>query len=202
MHNKTAARHKRKHINAINNNHYFSNAFGCSQSLPRSYSNETECLYVGSGTQSFSPAKDVSDEIYKSACSSMCSAASTVASALCSIEGSVSFPSSSETTFDLARHLTMRLSEQQESRNRRCDAERGWRHCNAPSERHRLDSFGDTCQAEKLSFIDLSDRRRCASPAPRQEQPPPALEEFSLGSGDPYAACDLSPVARINKSML
>ena len=179
-------------------NGYFSNAFAFAQS-PYS-SNEAECLHVGSGFQSFSPLIDTPDESFKSACSSMCSAASTVASALCSIEGSVSFPSSSETTFDRARHLTLRLNEQQEPRNRRCESERGWRRCadrNAPSERRPLDSFGCTYQAEPLSALEftVSVSRSGFSSASRQEQPP-VLEEFSLGSGNPYAACDLSPACR------
>ncbi len=176
-------------------NHYFSNAFAFSQP-----SVETDCLHVGSGIQSFSPLIDASDDSFKSACSSMCSAASTVASALCSIEGSVSFPSSSETTFDLAKHLTQRLNEQQqESRNRRCDSERGWRRStdrNAPSERRHLDSFGDTFQAAQYWQLDFSERSRISAPRPDQFLPlsmqHPALEEFSLGSGNPYAACDLS----------
>uniref|UniRef100_A0A7S0MBK0 Uncharacterized protein n=1 Tax=Cryptomonas curvata TaxID=233186 RepID=A0A7S0MBK0_9CRYP len=183
-------------------NGYFSNAFAFSPSSPsssRAYSSsEAECLHVGSGIQSFRPLIDTPDECCKSACSSMCSAASTVASALYSIEGSVSFLSSSEITFDLARHVTLRLNEQQEPRNRRRESERGWRRCadrSAPSERRPLDSFGGTCQAEPISSLEFTVSRSGISSAPRQEQPP-VLEEFSLGSGNPYAPCNFSVAAR------
>ena len=181
-------------------NGYFSNAFAQSPpSSSRTYSsNEAECFHVGSGIQSFSPLMDTPHECFTSACSSMCSAASTVASALCSVEGSVSFSSSSETTFDLVRSLTLRLNEQQEPRNRRRESDRGWRRCadhNAPSERRPLGSFGGTCQAEPPSSLEFTVSRSIISSAPRQEQPP-VLEEFSLGSGNPYAPRDLSLAAQ------
>ena len=169
-----------------------SNAFALQASSPSctDSSNEPDFLHVGSGI----PTCDAPDECFLSACSSMCSAASTVTSALCSIEQSVSLSSSSETTFDFATQLTLMLNGQRDSRKRPCDSKRGWRRCadrNAHSEHRHLDSFGNTHQAAHYSG--------CIS-APRPEQREtsgfhPALEEFSLGSGNPYATRDLSLAA-------
>jgi hypothetical protein len=188
--------------------HFCSNIFAFSpSSFSRTHSsNCMHSLHVGSGIPSISPQSDFPDESYKSACSSMCSAASTVASALCSIEASVSFPSSSETKFDLARHLTFRLNEEQESRKRRCDSEEGWqRLCsrNAPSERHGHDSFANVYRFDQNSSLDFGKRKGCISGTQPDLFPPESqqhsLEEFSLGSGDPYAASDVSIAPRNNK---
>ena len=191
-----------------NMNGYFSIAFAFSQFSPsRTHSsNEAEdCFHVGTGIQQFSPSNDSTYECFKPECSSMCSAASTVVSALCSIEESVSFPSTSETTYYSSRHLTLKPNEQQEPRSRQSDSERGWRRCayrSTPSERPSLDIFDRTHQAEKFTILDYSlAPRSCTSTAPRQGQPP-ALEEFSLGSGNPYAACKLSLAAQSNKHLL
>jgi hypothetical protein len=163
--------------------------------------NENEYILMGSGIPSFSPLVDIPDERYLFSCSSMCSAASTaVASAICSMQESLSFPCSSETTFDLARHLKLRLCDDEESRKRKQDPERGWRRCgrNNPSERYHLDGFGcigNTNLIHEISLIEFAKPRSCCG-VPRPEPFHPenrqsaALEEFSLGSGDPYAACD------------
>ena len=82
---------------------------------------ENADLHIGSGTPCTNNPLVLMGEWdcgAQSACSSMCSAASTVVSALCSMN-STSFPASAETTFDLARNADKRFSMEDEQRQAR-----------------------------------------------------------------------------------
>ena len=109
-----------------------------------------------------------------SAYSSVCSAASTVASALSSLT-SISFPSSSTTSFDFSNRLNFSMeAEQRQARKRRCETEIVYR--NFDNMQHQITKKrAEQCEdcKETRGDIDYVHER-------------PALEEYSVGSGYPF----------------
>jgi hypothetical protein len=157
---------------------------------------QTFDFHIGSGAPFTSIPQCLRDETdggYQSACASMCSAASTVVSALNSIE-STSFPASSETSFDLANKVTLKfLAETQYSWNRKraFEAENEWRRSASPPV---ID-----CSSERDcgQFETRDKRRRTAASTTLpinnkalEMRAESNLEEFSLGSGIPHAVSE------------
>ncbi len=175
-------------------------------------SREIEYLEIGSGEPPFSGWSlrkyAVASNACKysgiwSACSSMCSAASTVASGVSSAEGPLSFSSSSDTTFGSGRNPANwsrggQGQEHADARSHYCDADRGWWQCaETRSERKHRMAFEDVWPAKWAARAESFARRSCnlepklrgsfVDCADRQQ---PELEEYSLGSGIPYALGD------------
>mmetsp|Transcript_39256 Transcript_39256/g.82203 ORF Transcript_39256/g.82203 Transcript_39256/m.82203 type:complete len:191 (-) Transcript_39256:240-812(-) len=181
--------------------HYFSDAFAFSTSASPASLTNVDSLHVGSGFPNFLPLfirKDEDESLHS--CSSVCSAASTVASAVCSIGDSISFPVSSETTFDLTTRLNFEFSSEKEhapARKRTCNSNRGWKRSAYDSERE--------CRTDSSSLLDFIAQNRGLESSCKQGNPGSAgsalpickpatecaLEEFSLGSGSPFASGDL-----------
>ncbi len=180
--------------------HYFSNAFAFSTAAPAFIPN-IDSLHVGSGIPNFLPLFSRKDEVESlhSSCSSVCSAASTVASAVCSIGDSISFPVSSETSFDLTTRLNFEFASERghvPAKERTCNSNRGWKRSAYDNERD--------CRTDGSSSLDFIEQKRCIESSYKQGNPgsalrgcnlaeESALEEFSLGSGSPFASSDFSP---------
>jgi hypothetical protein len=182
--------------------HYFSDAFAFSSSAHTAHAASTksmDSLHVGSGSPNFIPfyRKD-EDENLHSSCSSVCSAASTVASAVFSIGDSISFPVSSDTTFDLTTRLNFEFSSERElapARNQRtCNSNRGWKRSAHDTERE--------CRPAGSSLLEYVAKKRChessrtlgdSASALLVQANDSGLEEFSLGSGSPFASGDCFP---------
>mmetsp|Transcript_9372 Transcript_9372/g.20119 ORF Transcript_9372/g.20119 Transcript_9372/m.20119 type:complete len:201 (-) Transcript_9372:314-916(-) len=184
------------------------NAFTVPASSNQFATQEIESLEIGSGEPSFSawPLRkqaEASDPCFWSACSSMCSAASTVVPAVDLAERSLSFPSNTDATFDLERNPANCVTNGSrgekghgDTRSRYCDLERGWRRY-AATQNKRKDSmaFGDAWQAKRGACPENIARRQCTlecklpgSLMAFSDRQPLVLEEYSLGSGDPYAS--------------
>jgi hypothetical protein len=156
----------------------------------------SDCLEVGTGTPSFSRLRTDSEHIddrHQLSYSSMCLASSTFESAPCSIEGSLSFPFSSKTPYDMIRKRGVEFLCEQEcerSSKRRCAlGDNGLRHT---SEKQHC-NFGDVFQL-KRDKKEKSIRCKCLElnhsdePCPRSQTDSHQLEveAFSIGSGDPF----------------
>lgn len=171
--------------------HYFSNAFTVTTSAHTASIKNLDSLHVGSGSPSFLPSfyrKD-EDENSHSSCSSVCSAASTVASAVCSIGDSISFPASSETSYDLTTRLNFEFSCEREhapASKRPCSANRGWKHSAYESERDWRSDGSFHIFVERKRCIKSSDKSGPESSLRVYDES--VLEEFSLGSGSPFAS--------------
>jgi hypothetical protein len=181
---------------------YFPNPFAvpCTSKQPFAL-REVGPLEVGTGEPCLSAwilrkQAEASDACFWSACSSMCSAAPTVSSEVISAEGSLTVPFSSDTTFHSARnpaYWPLREEVHADARSHYCDADRGWRECaDIHSEGGQETRFEDACIAQGAMRPENFARRSCTfepkrpgSIAVRRQQP--VLEEYSLGSGNPYA---------------
>ena len=159
---------------------------------------ENADLHIGSGTPCTNNPLVLMGEWdcgAQSACSSMCSAASTVVSALCSMN-STSFPASAETTFDLARNVDKRFlmeDEQRQARKRSRDS--SW----------LLSSIPRSCESSDVRRVRQGKRGRNIRPCNYDieqwafdasiltESATSNLEEYCIGSGDPFGRCE--PVA-------
>ena len=157
---------------------------------------ENADLHIGSGTPCTNNPLVLMGEWdcgAQSACSSVCSAASTVVSALCSMN-STSFPSSAETSYDLAKNVALRFSmeaEQCQARKRSRDSGSEWllsaipRSCesydNSRGRQGKRARYARPCAdaIEQWTF----DASSPPSTMPAQEEE--CSEEYSVGSGRP-----------------
>jgi hypothetical protein len=166
----------------------------------------TESLEIGSGQPSFSSwpfckEAEAADACFQAVSSSVYSAASTIASAACTTESSLSFPSSSKTNFDLLRILALSFiggQEHADGRNQYFDSGRGWqRFADIRTERRNRLDFDEKSQAKQARHPESIEQRH--STLESESKLPysttttagccqPVLEEYSLGSGNPYAS--------------
>ena len=159
-------------------------------------------LHVGSGcpTTINSWLRDESD--YASTCASMCSAASTVASALNSME-STSFPATHQTSVDLANKVAMKFLKDPPSRNRKrtLESENEWERSASPRSIEIVHPTSRCRNCENISKMESCDRNymgKCIDGGKTNSTPEITahvrresdVEEFSLGSGTPYACSE------------
>ncbi len=184
-------------------NHCFANAFTVPSTSNQTFpSRDIHPLEIGSGEPwlsmwSLRKQADASDACFWSAGSSVCSAASTVASGVRSVDGSVSFPSSSDTSFDLERNLAYWSRGEQkyaDAASHSSDSERGWRRCaDTQSEKRDRVVFEDTRPTKRAARPENIARSCCTLETNlpgsfEDHRQRPVLEEYSLGPGDPYAS--------------
>ena len=136
-------------------------------------------LHVGSGLPDFRLQSDFpelvqrgdSEECIHSSCASVCSAASTVVSAMFSIEGSISFPTTSEQVLGSVSICSVRwpvvLELDNCSRKRKYEQDFHARRCSI----RKFDSFN-------IKYTPLD---ACSE-----------IEEYSIGSGNPFQGCSRS----------
>jgi hypothetical protein len=162
------------------------------QMVPRS-----DCLEVGTGAPSFSSLltnREHVDDRHQPSYSSMCLASSTFGSVQCSIEGTLSFPFSSKTPYDVKRKRGMGcLCEQECEHPSKCTrtlGDSGWRrageqqHCSIEDiiqrKRNRKEKKTDR---KGLELYHASDE---PCPRPLTDSHQREVEAFSIGSGDPF----------------
>ncbi len=165
-----------------------------------------ECLEVGTGKPSIASLMGIgekADDRHQPSYSSMCSAASTFVSAQCSMEGSISFNSSCETSFEMSRKRRMGLFCEQESVKSRkppFDLEledSKWHRAsdhkfrnNRESIHREINASNGSNNEERLCIHDFNyTKDRCKRS--RSDSQQAGVEAYSLGSGDPcaYARC-------------
>ena len=140
-----------------------------------------ESYHIGSGVPSLDVPHVVSDlsdsrAQLHSVYSSVCSAASTLASAFSLT--SISFPTSSTTSFDSIRNGTSTFSmeaEKKQSRKRRFESKRDYRDFD-----RRQQKIIKKCPEQRCA--DISEARGDIACAHQR----PALEEYCVGSGNPF----------------
>ena len=139
-----------------------------------------DSMHIGSGIPTLLPYFNCEDDQCEArSCSSMCSAASTVASAFSSIEASISFPSTASTvSFDLATNVAKQLSENSLARRRACEIQRPAKSCNK-GRSHPYEK-----RSEKLTTVQTNGISAMKASLDKNNDTP--FEEFSLGAGDPW----------------
>ena len=143
-----------------------------------------DSMHIGGGVPTPMHCFCLEDDDYQNeadqSCSSICSAASTVASEFSSIEAPISFPATASTvSFDFAASLSMQLSERFSACRRAREIQMSAKSCHqsrsCPYEK------GSEKLAESKASGSNSYTRACSERLGESN-----LEEFSLGSGDPW----------------
>ncbi len=170
-------------------------SFSCMNAINLSPAN---CLEIGTGQPSFSSLLRITEQ---PSYSITCLATSTFVSSQCLIEGSMTFPFNSETSFDIARRESRKLlceQDREHPRKRPCDPEdSGWQSISKQRDYNIGNQSPQTLEEKrkirKRSWIKESGmtdciEERCVRSDPDMEK----LEKYSLGSGNPSISSSLN----------
>ncbi len=160
-------------------------------------SSTTSSLEVGTGQPIFPSLlriKEQVDDRHQPSYTITCLADSSLTSAQCPIEDSLSFPFSADTAFDISRTRSTVLfcEESAHPMKRPCDSEgNGWRHPSSEQEHCTFENkFQQTAERNKnmgkrfcSNYTNNYSPERCARSHHDCQHPEP--ETYSIGSGNP-----------------